>query len=301
MDDIRPVRTLRLLMMLSGSRRYTMAELMDKFSMSERNLRRDLLLLENAGFVLDRKNGYRILTEGNRSVVLKRILHFSEEEVALIYGALTTLDAASSVKARLLKKMNAFYDLKVIEKMKEKDDIQKVGLLRRSMEQGRQVILSQYRSSNSQTIEDRLVEAFDFGPDYETVWCYDLRDHECKQFKVTRMAGVRLTDDGWKYKSSHRRPFTDIFRVSAPQAIDRVRLRLSLRAYNLLMEEYPVSSHHIEQSGSSYLLEVPIAEYSGVGRFVMGCLDEVQVLESEGLKAYIRRLIRSYDDENFGK
>ena len=35
------------------------------------------------------------------------------------------------------------------------------------MEQGKQVILSNYRSSNSQTIEDRQVEAFDFGPDYE--------------------------------------------------------------------------------------------------------------------------------------
>ncbi|HRP84067.1 MAG TPA: WYL domain-containing protein [Saprospiraceae bacterium] len=301
MDDTRPVRTLRLLMMLSGSRRYTMAELMDKFAMSECNLRRDLLLLESAGFVLDRKNGYRIVLEGNRSGVLKKILHFSEEEIALIYGALTTLDAASSIKARLLKKMNAFYDLKVIEKLKEKDDLQKVSLLRRSMEQGKQVILSNYRSSNSQTIEDRQVEAFDFGPDYETVWCYDLRDHECKQFKVTRMSGVCLTATDWKYKGSHRRPFTDIFRVSAPEAIDRVKLRLSLRAYNLVVEEYPLANNYIRQAESSYLLEAPIAEYSGVGRFVMGFLDEVQVLESEGLKEYINRLIRSYDVGNVWK
>ncbi|MCO5237386.1 MAG: hypothetical protein M9933_14065 [Chitinophagaceae bacterium] len=50
MGEIRPKRILRLLIMLSGSRRYMMAELEERLGMSARNIRRDLELIESSVF-----------------------------------------------------------------------------------------------------------------------------------------------------------------------------------------------------------------------------------------------------------
>lgn len=47
---------LKLLMLLSGSRAYTLPEIAEKFKKSERTVFRQLNTLENAGFVKKRKN-----------------------------------------------------------------------------------------------------------------------------------------------------------------------------------------------------------------------------------------------------
>lgn len=82
MGEIRPKRILRLLIMLSGSRRYMMAELEERLGMSARNIRRDLELIESSGFLLDREGGCRLWTDKPANRNLKNLLHFSEEEVA---------------------------------------------------------------------------------------------------------------------------------------------------------------------------------------------------------------------------
>ena len=294
MKDTRPKRILRLLMMLSGSRRYLMPELEEKLNMSARNVRRDLMLIESCGFVLDRGSGYRFQPGSAANKGLKNLLHFSEEEISILYDTLAFIEGDSPVKERLVRKMNTFYDLKALEELRQKDDLTKVRIIRKSMEEKKQVMLKAYRSSNSNSIEDRAVEVFDFLADYRGVWCYDLNSHSCKQFKIARIQTVELLPSQWRYAEKHQKPFTDIFRVSALKPCTTVELLLSLKAYNLLIEEYPLAVEYLKKDNKHYRLKAPVANYNGIGRFVLGLIEEVEIIRPAGFRKYLEGQIKKF-------
>ena len=118
MKDTKTKRILQLLMMLSGSRVYSMSELKSRFDMSSRNIGRDLELIESCGFLLERASGYRLQSDKSTNRNLKNLLHFSEEEVSILYETLSYIEGDSPVKERLVKKMNTFYDLKALEQLR---------------------------------------------------------------------------------------------------------------------------------------------------------------------------------------
>ena len=294
MEDTRPKRILRLLMMLSGNKKYAMPELEDKMEMSARNLRRDLNLIESSGFLLDREKGYRLQSDRSTNRDLKNLMHFSEEEISILYQTLSLIEEDSPLKERLVRKMNAFYDLKALEQLRQKDDLTKVHTIRDSLEQKKQVILKAYRSSNSNNIEDRVVEVFDFLPDYRAIWCYDIKSHSCKQFKLARMQFVELLSSAWRYEEKHQKPFIDGFRMSAMKPLTTVELLLSLKAYNLLIEEYPLATKHIKQEDKSYRVKVPVANYNGIGRFVLGLIEEIEIIKPAAFKKYLKAQVGKF-------
>lgn len=294
MIEIRPKRILRLLMMLSGSRRNSMPELEERLGMSRRNIRRDLELIESSGFLLDREGGYRLLTDKPINKNLKNLLHFSEEEIAILYETLSLIEGDSPVKDRLVRKLNTFYDLKALDRLRQKDDLTKVRAIREALEQKKQVSLIAYRSSNSNSIEDRTVEVFDFMPDYRGVWCYDIKTNACKQFKIARMQAVEILPSYWRFEEKHQKPFTDVFRVSAVKPHTNVELLLSLRAYNLLIEEYPSAAEFVKKENRRYRVKFPVAGYHGVGRFVLGLLDEIEIIKPVNFKKYLQKQIKIF-------
>jgi len=281
-------------MMLSGNKKYAMPELEDKMEMSARNLRRDLNLIESSGFLLDRKKGYRLQSDRSTNRDLKDLMHFSEEEISILYQTLSLIEEDSPLKERLVRKMNAFYDLKALEQLRQKDDLTKVHTIRDSLEQKKQVILKAYRSSNGNNIEDRVVEVFDFLPDYRAIWCYDIKSHSCKQFKLARMQFVELLSSAWRYEEKHQKPFIDVFRLSAMKPLTTVELLLSLKAYNLLIEEYPLAIKYIKQEDKSYRVKVPVANYNGIGRFVLGLIEEVEIIKPAAFKKYLKAQVGKF-------
>ena len=68
----------------------------------------------------------------------------------------------------------------------------------------------------------------------------------------------------------------------------RVRLRLSMKAKNLLTEEYPLAERDLTPDGDGWILDTGICAVAGVGRFVSGLAGEVEILEGEPLRAYLR-------------
>lgn len=281
--------------MLSGTRRYTLSELAQRFEMSERNIMRDFNTIQSAGFVLDRTGGYRLQLDQKQNKDLNRLLHFTEDEIAILYKTLKTLEGDTNIIERLMKKMNAFYDLKAIEELSQKNDLAKVQVIRKAMDQKKQVILKAYRSSNSDTVSDRRVETFQFMQDYQTVWCYDCASDKCKQFKLSRMESVELQDAGWRYEDAHSVPFTDIFRYSEPKPKCTAELRLTLKAYNALTEEYPRSVDYLEEEGvNHYYLKTEIANFTGIGRFIMSMLEDVEIIKPASLKNHIQKRVEKY-------
>ena len=69
--------------------------------------------------------------------------------------------------------------------------------------------------------------------------------------------------------------------------MEHVKLKLTLRAKNLLTEEFPVTGEQVYPVKRSWYWEGDVNALEGVGRFVLGLPHEVSVEEGCQLKAWL--------------
>lgn len=280
----------KLLMLLSSSRTYSVEEISERLEITQCTAYRHLCTIENAEFVPERNNGrYRLELDNVQGRDLEKPFHFSEEEeVYILYQGLGEIAGASLVKDRLLQKLHSLYNLKALNALKRDPFIENLKNLSRGTNDQRQAVLNRYRPSQNEEISDRTIELSTFTADYTFIWCFEACDHKNKPFKLSRMQNVELLSKPWCHQAEHRKPFTDTFKMSVDQPSAAVTVRLNLRAYNPLAEEFPVAQKHISIENNKYLLEVPVADYRGIGRFILGLLGEVEVRGPDGLKGFLK-------------
>ena len=278
MSQSKMLRLLRLLMLLNSSISYSMQELEKRTAMSCSTLYRYLDTFDAAGFSINRQDGrYKLQAENKNVRSLNNLFHFSEEEAYLLYQTLSLFEKSSVVREKLVLKLHSLYDFKTMAAAHQDRRAELISTITTAITEKRQLSLLGYRSSNSDRITDRVVEPFQFLDDYAAIWCFDTVDSQCKQFRLARMEAVQLTAMSWQQEDCHLTPFCDAFRLSAPRTIATVVATLSLKAYNLLVEEFPLSGSYIKSGGRQYHLEIPVADYNGIGRFVLGLADEISV------------------------
>lgn len=290
-DQEKIQRLLRLILLLSGNKKYSGEEIAAKLGVDIRTVFRYLNTMESAGLVLDRNEGYCLLLEHRSNRMLQHLFHFTEEEAYILYGLLEQVDGNHSIKSRLVKKLHALYDFKALIQFSGESVLDRIDRLKEAIVENKQVILKAYRSSNSQTIADRKVEPFNFLPNYEGVWALDLADKLPKQFLLSRIREVELLQNAQVYKNLHQMPFADAFRMSAARAKCNVHLHLTLKARNLLQEEFPLAMEYLKETSKGYELDIPVAHYDGIARFVMGLPEDVKILKPKGFKDFVRQRI----------
>ena len=72
----------------------------------------------------------------------------------------------------------------------------------------------------------------------------------------------------------------------------KVRLELSLRARNLLVEEFPTAESCLKEEDGKWYYEGTIGKLEGAGRFCIGLAGDVKVLEGDELKEYIKEFVK---------
>lgn len=289
-------RLLQMIVLLAGNRNYRRAEIAEKTGVDERTVYRYLNTMENAGLVLHRENGYyRLVTRSDPAKSIGKLFHFSEEEAYLLSCLLEKAEGEELLRHRLLQKLHALYDFNALVQLEGHSTLEHVAILRKAITNQKQVVLRAYRSSHSRTIEDRHLEPFGFLPDYEAVWCFDHKDKQNKQFRLSRIYEVGLLSDRWKYEDQHRMPFVDAFHMCAEVPEETVQLRMNLNAFNLLKEEYPSAIHYVRQKGNNYLLDIPVADYQGIGRFVLGLPGDISDIEPAAFREFLRKKIKKFE------
>jgi len=282
-----------MIVMLSGNRNYRRAEIAERIGVDERTVYRYLNTIESAGLVLHREDGYyRLVTRSDPAKTIGKLFHFSDEEAYLLGGLLEKAEGEKQLRNRLLQKLHALYDFNALIKFKGHSVLEHITLLREAIIEEKRVVLCAYRSSHSHTIEDREVEPFSFLPDYEAVWCFDPKDMHNKQFRLSRIEEVQLLKDHWAYQDRHQMPYVDAFHMCEEAPKDTVRLKLSLNAYNLLREEYPAAASYVHPHGSRFLLEIPVADYRGIARFVLGLPDDITEIEPGDFRDFLRKKLK---------
>lgn len=292
-DHAKFERMLRLLLMLSNGRRHNLKELSGRFEMSERSISRYLATFRKTGIIIDCDNGtYSIRKMERPFKEISDLLHFSEEEAYILSRAIHTIDDTNMLKSNLIKKLYSLYDNdRIVETVVKPGNSQTVHQLLQAIRNRKQVLLRQYRSAHGRLVRDRLVEPFDFTANYISVWAFEPESQSCKLFKTARIDEVAILDQDFKYGDLHKKEPVDVFRISSA-TLTRVKLRLTLRAYNLLIEEYPLAEKHVTPLDDNYWhFDADVCGFEGVGRFVLGLMDEVQVIEPAEFKQFIRRKV----------
>lgn len=297
MDQPKLERLLRLMKMLTANVEYSVDDLADRLDMSRRTIYRYIDTFREAGFVIKKHGNYiRLDKESPHFKDISQLVHFTEEEAVILRRAIESIDDTNLLKQNLKRKLYSVYDSGTLaDTIVKGSNSSNVHSLIEAIENHKQVILHNYASSHS--IRDRKVEPFGFTTNYVNVWCFDTEDNRCKIFKTARIGKVELCDTDFQHAELHKENFIDIFRMIATEGGEPITVKLLLGrlAYNLIMEEYPLSEKYItKQDASHWLLDTKVANLQGVGRFTIGLMDDIKIIESPELKEYINNYINKY-------
>jgi predicted DNA-binding transcriptional regulator YafY len=282
--------------MLTGNVLYTVNELADNLDMSVRTVYRYIDTFREAGFIVKKRDDvFRLDKSSPHFKDISQLIHFTEEEAYILKSAIESIDESNVLKQNLKKKLYTVYDYKILaDTVVHSKDAKNVNLLIEAIENKRQIKLCNYSSSHSKTIRDRIVEPFAFTTNYIQMWAFDIQDKMNKLFNIKRIGTIQILPQAWQCAAEHASGYIDIFRISSFEQIP-VKLKMNLRAANLLTEEYPLSEKYIAKiSENELLLETNVSSFEGVGRFIMGLLHDIEILEPELLKIFIRKKIENY-------
>ncbi len=292
MDQPKIERVLRLMMMLTSNNRYTIEELGEKLEASPRTIYRYLDTFKEAGFVVSKKGNYFRLDRKSRYFKdISQLVHFTEEEAYILNSAIESLDPTNAIKQNLKAKLASIYDFKMLAECVVKgDNARNVNAIIEAIENKKQIILHNYTSAHSRQVSDRIVEPMSFTTNYIQVWAYEVSSGRNKLFKLSRIGKVEILDKGWEFEQEHKEGLMDLFRINSFEQIP-VKLKLGIRAASLLVEEYPLGEKYISplpDDPSHFILDTWVCGYEGVGRFVLGLLDDIEIIEGDGLKAFLK-------------
>ncbi|MCQ2264601.1 MAG: WYL domain-containing protein [Bacteroidales bacterium] len=300
MDQPKIERVLRLVMTLAHNHYKTVANICEEFDISERTFYRYIDTLRSIGLMInkDEEHGiYKLTSMPEKFMGIQDLVYFSEEEAYVLKAAIESISETNIIKQNLKEKLYSIYKTKAVaDVVLKKENNNNVHNLLEAIEQKKVVKLRNYQSAHSNSLSDRLVEPFAFTPNFIQIWCYELDSNRIKLFKVSRIGDVEITLKSWKHEDKHESGFLDIFRMSGPKASD-IKLKMSVRAANLLMEEYPLSVKYLSKiSENRWLLETKVCGFKAVTRFILGLADDIEIIESQELINYVKMKVTTLSD-----
>lgn len=298
MDQPKIERLLRLMKMLTANNRYTVEDLSRKLDMSVRTIYRYIDTFREAGFVV--KKSEKFIKLDTRSPYFKdisQLVHFTDEEAYILKSAIESIDETNLIKQNLKAKLYSVYDYKVLADCVVKgSNARNVNTLIEAIEGKKQVLLHNYTSAHSKKVSDRIVEPFSFTTNYIQLWAFEPEaanggGNPNKLFKLSRIGSVEILDSDWEDEPLHKKGYMDLFRITG-HTLFPVKVRMGLRAASLLREEFPLAENELKpETGDAWILETQVCSFEGIGRFVLGVLDDIEVLESEEFKSFLRERI----------
>ena len=98
MDQPKIERVLRLMQLLSGSRRYTIEELAERLDMSARTIYRYIDTFKSVGYAVRKEGGVPRLVKMDDRDDIAQLVHFTDEEAYVVNRLIDALDNGSVLK-----------------------------------------------------------------------------------------------------------------------------------------------------------------------------------------------------------
>jgi predicted DNA-binding transcriptional regulator YafY len=286
-------KELDLLLLLTQNRQFTVTEICDKMEMSRRNLYYYIDFFRESGFDVIKNGAYYSISRTSKFFnKLFETIQFTESEAVTMRQLLDNADANNLQVRNLRKKLDRFYDFKILDDVEKRERAtHNVNVLYDAIKFKQMVMIKGYSSPHSNSVTNRLVEPFLFMNNNNDIRCFELHAKMNKTFRISRMNDVELLDAQWLNESEHKQIYTDLFMFSGEVKMP-VKLILHQLSRNLLVEEYPDAAQFIhDRSDGTWLFEADVCSFLGIGRFVLGLYDDIQVLESKEFKDYLKERI----------
>jgi len=264
---------------------------------SKRTVYRDLEVLEQSGFVLnqDERSGRFRLQQPKESSAL---LGFDRVEADLLVQALVPT-APTKERDRLLAKLRAFgTPAGLLHQASHTAAAHSAySRLHEAIEKRLSVILMGYRSANSHTERNRNLEPYAFTEDLSAVIAYEPSASANKTFKLERISEVRVLQEPWRHEHRHQKIVRDPFGMALGPDATEIHLRLGELSAQLFREEFPGFAHclqaipHNPNEAPTFEIRLRVGHMQGIGRFVLGLIDDIQIIGPSEFKAYLRTRI----------
>ncbi|WP_339705096.1 WYL domain-containing protein [Algoriphagus aquimarinus] len=282
---LRVFKLINLLQSNIGKPVHRLAELLET---DERTIYRYFKLLEALGFeVVKEFSKYKIQQRPGMDQTLNYGT-FSQEESQWLRSMIESQGKGNLLHDSILKKLAVRSEVKQVTEQLFKANLGRlVDEIGQSIQKKKQVWLKDYYSLSSDTTSDRLVEPVAFSSNYETIHAFEPASKSMKVFKIERIGEVVLSQEPWKYENKHQLPGTQLFGFIGKNLF-LVKLKLSKKAYQLMMEEHPNARPFMSvKNRNQYYFNGEVPQLPGLGRFILGLPGEIKVEEGEELKEYL--------------
>ena len=288
-------KELRLMLILVENHKLDVNAICERMDISRRMFYYYLESFRTWGFKVE-KDEASVYSIDRESPFLKQLyetINFTEDEAITIRKALDVAGGNNAIVDRINRKLANFYDYKILSDPEARlQAAHNITVLYEAIKYKRLVKIEKYSSPHSQSVCDRIVEPFLLMNNNNDVRCYELKSEMNKTFKISRMGNVTMYDLSWEHEERHKQVFTDIFMFSG-EKIYPIEMRLGQLSHNLLVEEYPASAKYITQEDEHHWhLQMNVASYLGIGRFVLGLLSDIDVLGDEAFKNYLKNQLK---------
>lgn len=287
-------RQLRLMELLTHNRQLSVEDIGKRLNMSKRSIYRYIDAFKEMGFVV-KKEGTKYRLD-HSSPFFQRItknITFTEDEGLTLSQILNSVYNHSVQVRHLREKLATLYDPQVLA-MHGVDNrlAQHISLLFQAIREERVVLLKNYTSPSSGKHSDRIVEPYLFLNENSEIRCYELSSGQNKTFKVSRAESIEVLDLLWTHKADHVPFFSDLFHFTGNKRL-RVSLLLGALSTSLLLEEFP-DAHRLlkELPDGRHRLDTEVCSFIGIGRFVLGLYDDIEIVDSPDFKDYMTERIR---------
>ncbi|MEY3648703.1 MAG: hypothetical protein RLZ13_1588 [Bacteroidota bacterium] len=288
---LRVFKLINLLQSTIGKPVHRLAELLQT---DERTIYRYFKLLEALGFVVVKEfSKYKIQDRPEYLPKPSNGTTFSAEENQWLKSLLEAQGKGNALKDAVAQKLNLQSGVQVSTEDLFKANLGRlVDLIAQSITLKKQIWIKDYYSLRSDTVSDRLVEPVGFTADYEHIHAFELESQSMKMFKIERMGEVVIASESWKYELAHELPEQALFGFTGKGKF-YIKLKLSKKAYQLMVEEYPTARPFIQiKNRNQYFFEGEIPHLPGLARFILSLPGEVKVEEGTELKAYLTEQIQ---------
>ncbi len=274
----------------------TINELTQRFGVSKDSIRRDLKILSNAGFIVDIDKKYRYhFKKEEEYKQLKDLLHFSEEEQIILHKAIDSIEPYTKRASILKKKLASLYDFRKLGlSYLNAPYLQKINLINEGMKNKQQIVLKNYKSSNSNKIENKYIEPIHINTSEDILYAFDIKTKTLKNYKISRIGKVALSKNDWEYEGHHYILHTDPFRISSKNMV-MVHMRITLAGKNYLEEMYPITKSFINETQNEGIYDFQTKvndKFLGLDNFILGYHREiVEIISPENLIIHLKNQI----------
>lgn len=289
-------RELDLLLLLVQNRTLTSDAICSSVDISRRSFYYYLDFFKEVGFKVGKyKQFYSISRESEFFQKLFNLVQFTDDEAVIMRKLIDGSEVKTQKMSALRDKLERFYDFCVLDSDVIRQRVsQSVRHLEEAIRTQRIVRLVNYSSNNSRTVSNRIVEPFVFLNNNRDIRCYEISSGINKTFRLSRIERVDILEIEWRHAEKHNQEYTDMFSFSGEKRYP-IDLVLGQVAYNLLMEEYPAAAPCVaKRSDGKWNCHVEVCSYKGIGRFVIGLLDEIEILGDAGFQQYIQEKLQKY-------